>query len=801
MLKRTIAARVEADQLLTTPNRIREMLCPDLSAQAVASLKHRVADTVIHGCGTGSSAAVRAREMQAKSDYVPVAYNATQEELEGLNGDPNSIGGLHKCGNCVKNCLQDWRHARTDEDRAHVVFRPNSYWKDAVGRDVAQWCHQKWGQWSIQKPLWFVGDWGQPSATNVTDYMKKKNLFFVHHVPDEYIPSQHLKLLGGPGRKKKLVTEQNGARFTVDRKNGDAICVDCGHVARENIMHEGQQYRTFSNSDENTADKNHHGLPKNPLLSDAYGTSTSLSRNNFGQIGGFGRGASGWGGAKGGGSLETALANAHSYTEMNLSAFGRTEKGATREAYKDQQKLESFREINHIGDALNLHPTVVHRAHVLFAGFRDDRERVEQWEGVLAACLWLAFDEISKEGKKILAVTAGDLAERDESMREKTLSAAATRRDTLHTAKCSGVNLDTNVSRMFVKGADGKGGVDAAEVDDRMSAVAKKPMPQWDLDDIRDFLIAAGMDIAKKQSLMVPKFREEIAQLKAAEQHADQQFRDVLRTYLESVHWTFHPSPTGDESKTFAYAPGSSPAAPGVLNLDWFDDNRKLTKFIISEERASGKTDAEIAVLLELEDKQDAAKQGAGKRLMLEKRMAECVTEDDEEALEGLLMEKAMVLCEKLEEEMEGSTSATGTTTKSTTAPSKISVSTSRVSDMGVLSIKWQGKDERGSGGAGGVGNNSRNNLGAAPLRGGRGGGKTAGQILMLKTSKKITDIVEDGVVGNLIFTALENVKNGQKEMKRKRTGNDHAQLRVNQMKRKNYLAVRQEELKKDVLI
>ena len=40
----------------------------------------------------------------------------------------------------------------------------------------------------------------------------------------------------------------------------------------------------------------------------------------------------------------------------------------------------------HAGDALGLHEAVVQRAKELFAGFRDDREMVQQFKGVIAAC-------------------------------------------------------------------------------------------------------------------------------------------------------------------------------------------------------------------------------------------------------------------------------------------------------------------------------------------------------------------------------------------------------------------------------
>ena len=418
VLRRTIAARVEADQLSTTPARIRDMLCPELPTDEVVQLKQRVRDTVLHGMGTHSSAKVKEREAKAKAEYTPVIHKASEAEMSGLNGDPNNLGGLQRCANCAKHCVEDWHQSRTDDEKANIMFKPQSYWKEKVGGQVASWCKSNWSKWSLQQPPFFALDWGDTDKASadkkrLADYMRKKGLFFVEHCPDEFIPVEHFNRLGGAQRTKKQVNDQNGARFTVDRKNGDAICVDCGIVARENIMHEGEQYRKFADSEKE--DRNHHGQAKNKLLSDSFNMSTSLSKNNFGQTGGFGRGAAGWGGARGGGNLETVLANAHSYTEMNLSTFGRSEKGATRETYKDLHKLDAFREINQVGDALNLHPVVIQRSHELFAGFRDDREILQKFKGILAGCIWLAFDEIAEEGKQILAITAGDVQKGDES--------------------------------------------------------------------------------------------------------------------------------------------------------------------------------------------------------------------------------------------------------------------------------------------------------------------------------------------------------------------------------------------------
>lgn len=156
--------------------------------------------------------------------------------------------------------------------------------------------------------------------------------------------------------------------FVMDRKNGDIICSNCGTVVAESLMHEGSAYRKF----EGEADRNHHGDTANPLFSNAQNMSTTLGGTMTTMTRGMG----------GKSNLETILRNAHAYTELNLSNFGKTDR-RTRTGYKDKQKKDAFIQMAHVGDALNLHEAVIQRAKELFAGFRDDRELVQQFKGVI----------------------------------------------------------------------------------------------------------------------------------------------------------------------------------------------------------------------------------------------------------------------------------------------------------------------------------------------------------------------------------------------------------------------------------
>ena len=115
----------------------------------------------------------------------------------------------------------------------------------------------------------------------------------------------------------------------MDRKNGDLICTQCGTVATESLMHEGSAYRKF----EGEEDRNHHGDAPNPLFSDAHNMSTTLGGVSFTS----GAGMGGYGSNRGTKGMENILRNAHAYTEMNISQFGKGEK-KTRIGYKDRQR-------------------------------------------------------------------------------------------------------------------------------------------------------------------------------------------------------------------------------------------------------------------------------------------------------------------------------------------------------------------------------------------------------------------------------------------------------------------------------
>ncbi|GKY91429.1 hypothetical protein MPSEU_000115200 [Mayamaea pseudoterrestris] len=271
--------------------------------------------------------------------------------------------------------------------------------------------------------------------------------------------------------------------FVLDAKNGDVICENCGTVVSESIMHEGSQFRKF----EGEEDRNHHGDAWNPLYSNSHNMSTTLGGL---QVSG---GIHGWGaGSKR--NLETILRNAHAYTELNVSQFGKTDR-KTRVGYKDKQKREAFAQMQHVGDALNLHEAVIQRAKEIFAGFRDDRELVQQFKPVIAACLCEAFEYLSQSGKAIL--------KQDEIKQVEAAAAAVgpvsargARRNELHSATLAGKGgLMIDFSNIEKDKLEAPSAVVSSSSSPKAS---EKPTAAWDLLDCRSWLLDASRRIAQQ---------------------------------------------------------------------------------------------------------------------------------------------------------------------------------------------------------------------------------------------------------------------------------------------------------------
>ncbi len=59
-------------------------------------------------------------------------------------------------------------------------------------------------------------------------------------------------------------------------------------------------------------------------------------------------------------------------------------------------KRRAFKLIEEIGDNLNIHKTVLAQAEIEFAKYRDMKEAVHKFEGTVAACIVIAYEDLSK---------------------------------------------------------------------------------------------------------------------------------------------------------------------------------------------------------------------------------------------------------------------------------------------------------------------------------------------------------------------------------------------------------------------
>lgn len=78
-LHHSIHARLEMDVLNSTPGRIVDMLCPEVSMQEIQTIRKRIYDTVVLGKGTHSSATVASLE---GTEDLPLAAKVGVSDIE-----------------------------------------------------------------------------------------------------------------------------------------------------------------------------------------------------------------------------------------------------------------------------------------------------------------------------------------------------------------------------------------------------------------------------------------------------------------------------------------------------------------------------------------------------------------------------------------------------------------------------------------------------------------------------------------------------------------------------------------------
>jgi len=143
------------------------------------------------------------------------------------------------------------------------------------------------------------------------------------------------------------------------------------------------------------------------------------------------------------------------------------------------------------------------------------------------------------------------------------------------------------------------------------------------------------------------------------------------------------------------------------------------------------------------------------------------------EEIEGKLVAHTLTLCDLMEIELKNDKKS------SAVRRSKQTVVTPRVA-MGRLGIKWQHSHERGSGGAGGVGNS-----GLGDKNTGQGRIKTAGQILILKSAKRLGQAIKDTVAGEAFHCEVRALLQRQENMAKKKRSNENIMRQLKKRRRK----------------
>lgn len=206
----------------------------------------------------------------------------------------------------------------------------------------------------------------------------------------EYKKAEEVFSTNLPAVSQQLFTckhcgNKNTNNTFLDPRNGDTVCMglngasDCGEILQDHQINRGAAKRNF----EDVEDKNHHGPPSDALYPDSVNMRTTFITSAQGKPGKDSR--------------ATKLAQISKIAEMDLSNIGHEGRASTRTGYKTQQKLEAFNFMTDMSIKLGIHEAVIEAAKEEFAKFREVKERVEKFKGVLCACILLAFEELAHE--------------------------------------------------------------------------------------------------------------------------------------------------------------------------------------------------------------------------------------------------------------------------------------------------------------------------------------------------------------------------------------------------------------------
>ncbi|XP_064649387.1 transcription initiation factor IIB-like [Lineus longissimus] len=162
------------------------------------------------------------------------------------------------------------------------------------------------------------------------------------------------------------------AHMIEDYHAGDMVCSECGLVVGDRVIDVGSEWRTFSN-DKNSKDMCRVGASENPLL--------------------------------GGGDLSTMIQFDKGTAP---DAFGNNFKNRRTLSSSDRTLLGAIKEINTMGDRLNLPRMIPDRANTLFKQVHESKSlKGRSNEAIAAACLYIACRQegVPRTFKEICAVS------------------------------------------------------------------------------------------------------------------------------------------------------------------------------------------------------------------------------------------------------------------------------------------------------------------------------------------------------------------------------------------------------------
>ena len=137
--------------------------------------------------------------------------------------------------------------------------------------------------------------------------------------------------------------------------------------------------------------------------------------------------------------------------------------------------------IDQIAANYNIHGLVVTRAREEFARYRDVREKVQQFEGVVAACVLIAYIEVMNS----LGVEA------------------------VQVKKITYLKESSSASNNLDHGSDSSHRVPVDNDDVALTLLPEKIIGKWDINEIREWLVAMGKEY-NKEATVIPVTMEEL---------------------------------------------------------------------------------------------------------------------------------------------------------------------------------------------------------------------------------------------------------------------------------------------------